>query len=314
MAFRASFPVLVACALLAAACSGGDDQAAPPPPAAPPTTRESVFDYDRDAPLVTADGGRVNRNYPIQVRDVSFASRGRRVRAFLVVPPGKGPFPGVIYAHGSGQDRLAFVAQATWIAARGAVAITVDQPSDFAPDPAGDALTGLREQRDRTARSVVDFRRSVDLLQSLQQVDDERIGFVGFSAGARIGAILAGVERRIDAFALMSGGATPISEYVEPLQPSLRAQALALLGAVDPLQHVARAAPAALLFQNGRRDDIVPQEALQALAGAGSRPKRIEWYPAGHGLNVRAYRDQLDWLATELEIKGPPVRGAIAGP
>jgi dienelactone hydrolase len=231
-----------------------------------------------------------------------------------VLPPGRGPFPAVIYAHGSGEDRLAFVGAAAWIVARGAVAITVDQPSDPGPNPAPDALTALRRERDRTAQGVVDFRRAVDVLASLPQVDEERIGFVGFSAGARVGAILAGVERRIDAFVLMSGGARPIREYVAPLQPGLRAQGIDLLDAVDPLRHIARARPAALLFQNGRRDELIPRNALETLAAAASEPKDVRWYDAGHGLVPAAYTDHLDWLDRELRIAGPPVRGASTGP
>jgi dienelactone hydrolase len=301
---------LLAACLTVAACSGDEpDRAAE----TKPPDSASLLDYDRTAPLSFVDHGRVNKNSPIVVRDVSYASRGRRVRAFLVLPPGRGPFPAVVYAHGSGEDRLAFVGVAAWIVARGAVAVTVDQPSEE-PDPQPDALTAIRRQRDRTARAVVDFRRALDVLATLPQVDEQRIGFVGFSAGARLGAILSGVERRIDAFALMSGGASPVAEYVAPLGPAVRPQALALLADVDPLDHVARAAPAALLFQNGRRDELVPQSALRALAAAGSRPKRIRWYGAGHGLNVAAYREQLDWLEERLRIDGPRVEGAITGP
>jgi dienelactone hydrolase len=273
-----------------------------------------LFEYDRSAPLGFVDNGRVNSASPIVVRDVSYASRGRRVRAFLVLPPGRGPYPAVVYAHGSGEDRLAFVGVAAWLVARGAVAITVDQPSERGPDPAPDALSGLRRERDRTARAVVDFRRAVDVLASLPQVDETRIGFVGFSAGARLGAILAGVERRIDAFVLMSGGASRVSEYVAPLRPGVRGEASALLGAVDPIRYVAQAAPAALLFQNGRRDELVPRRALEALAAAGSEPKDVRWYGAAHSLDVKAFRDQLDWLSRRLDISGPPVCGASTGP
>jgi dienelactone hydrolase len=304
--------VVLACALAAGGCGGGDNERRPAP--TPPPPAPSLFEYDRSLPVAFADRGRVNRASPIVVRDVSYASRGHRVRAFLVTPPGRGPFPAVIYAHGSGEDRLAFVGVAAWIVARGAVAITVDQPSPAGPDPQPDAIAALRRQRNRTARSVVDFRRAIDVLASLPQVDEKRIGFVGFSAGARVGAILAGVEKRIEAYVLMSGGARPVGEYLEPVSPEARAQAGELLSAVDPLQHVARAAPAALLFQNGRRDELVPRNALEALAEAGSEPKEIRWYDAGHGLNVQTYRDQLDWLERELEIEGPPVRGASTGP
>ena len=86
-----------------------------------------------------------------------------------------------------------------------------------------------------------------------------------------------------------------------------------MLGSIDPLRYVRRAAPAALLFQDGRRDRIVPRQALLALAHAGSRPKQVRWYPSGHGLDKEAYRDQLRWLSRELGLGGPVVPGAIAG-
>ena len=302
---------IFACALVVAGCGGGSEPESAP---ARKASSAGLFDYDPAAPLAFTDRGRVNERSPIVVRDVSYKSRGRTVRAFIVLPPGRGPFPAVVYAHGSGEDRLAFVGVAAWLVARGAVAMTVDQPSPQGSDPQPDALTALRRQRDRAARSVVDFRRAIDVLETLPQVDDERIGFVGFSAGARIGAILAGVERRIDAFVLMSGGASPVGEYVSVLRPGLRPQASELLEAVDPLRFVKNAQPAALLFQDGRRDELVPQPALKALAAAGSEPKEVRWYNAGHGLDVQAFRDQLNWLEQRLRISGPTVPGVSTEP
>jgi dienelactone hydrolase len=306
---RRAHALLAFCALVAACGDGEAREPTPPPPGAAP------FAYDRSRPLELVDRGRVNRKYPIAVRDVSYSSQGRRVDAFLVLPPGRGPFPAVVFAHGSGQDRLALLAHATWIAARGAVALAVDQRAQRAGRaPAPDVMSALRRERERTARAVVDFRRAVDLLQSLPQVDGRRVGFVGLSAGARLGAVLAGVERRVDAYVLMSGGASPVDDYLEPLPADVRPAAAALLRDVDPLAYVGRSAPAALLFQNGLRDEIVPRDALEALAAAGSEPKDVRWYDAGHDLSVRAFREQLDWLERRLGIEGPPVRGAVTGP
>ena len=113
--------------------------------------------------------------------------------------------------------------------------------------------------------------------------------------------------------ATLSGGASPLREYALAAPPRLRARITRALGSVDPLRYVRRAAPSALLFQGGRRDQVVPRKALLALARAGSRPKEVRWYGAGHGLNEQAYRDQLRWLSQELGLDGPVVPGALAG-
>ena len=301
--------------LAAAAALGGCGGDEPSAPAAAEVAR-SPFAYDRSQPLRLRDRGVVNRNYPIRIHDVSFASPlGGRVRAYLLVPPGRGRHPAVIYLHGSGGNRLQLVAPASWMAARGAVALTVESPATRAPQRRIEAgLAGLRRQRDLEVRSVVELRRAVDLLQSLPSVDGSRIAFVGFSAGARTGATLAGVERRIRAFVLMSGGAAPLSRYAAAAPRHLRGAVARILGAADPLRFVRRARPNVLLFQNGRRDAVVPRAALRTLAGAAPAPKRVRWYDSGHALNRQAYRDQLTWLAKRLELRGPPVRGAVAGP
>ena len=182
--------------------------------AAPRVVAPSVFSYDASRPLRFEDHGRVNHRYPIAVRDVSFATPSGRVQAFLVVPPRRGRLAGVVYLHGSGGDRRELIVPATWLAARGAVALVLTAPSAVAPPRALAALAQLRRQRRLAVADVVAVRRAVDVLRSLPNVDPKRIGFVGWSAGARTGAVVAGVEPRADAFVLMSAGASPVSAYV----------------------------------------------------------------------------------------------------
>ena len=292
--------------LLVAGC-GGDSK----------PEAQGPFDYDSDASLEFQDKGRVNRNYPIEIRDVSYASPGGddRVTAYLVKPPGKGPFPGVILAHGAGGDRRQLLVQATWLAGRGAVALVVDSPFARNPDlqfPEG--LPGLRVERDLIVKNVQELRRAVDVLEE-HGVEDEKIGYIGYSAGARTGAILAGNEDRIDAYAFLSGGSAPVSEVTKAAPPDVRSEVAAILTDVDPLRHIREAAPAKLRFQNGRRDEVVPRAALLALYRAASRPKEIRWYNATHEPTVAVYRDTLSWLTKELGLQNRPVvQGAKIGP
>jgi dienelactone hydrolase len=297
-------------ALLAAGCGGAGKRAHPAPRAGTP------FAYLSSRPLDVRDAGRANGAYPIAVRNVSYSVPGGRVDAYLAVPPHRGRVPAVIYLHGSGGDRLQLLVAAVWMAARRAVGMTITLPSTAA----GDAPSGLtpsqslaRERRLFVA-DVVAVRRAVDLLRARSDVDPGRVGLVGWSYGAKVAAVLAGVEPRIRDFVLISAGATPVSAYVARAPASLRPEVRRVLTAIDPLRWIARARPGTILLQDGRKDTVVPRAALLALARAAPRGTALRWYAAGHGLTNAAYREQLDWLARKLAVRGPAVAGAKTGP
>lgn len=287
---------------LLAGCGGGDG-----------SSDASVFAYDDSEPTSLEDAGRVNRDYPVAVRDVSFAVPGGRVSALLVVPPGESRKPAVVYVHGAGSDRSELLLLATWLAARGAVALALTAPSAVAERPAVDVVEGLRRERDLAVADVVAVRRALDVLAARPDVEADRLGFVGYSAGARTGAVVAGIEPRIDALVLMSAGASPVASYVEEAPVGVKDEVESVLEEIDPLHYVALEGDRVLLLQNGRQDEVVPLEALEEVVGAASGAE-VRWYDAGHSLNDAAYGEQLDWLTRELAITGPPVAGAQTGP
>ena len=291
----------VAVLIALAGCGGDGDERVQRP--APP----SPFAYDAEAPLQLRDRGVLRRVGRIAIRDISYASpRGGRVPGLLVVPSGRGPHPAVIYLHGAGGDRLQFLPEALAMAKRGAVGLTIDAPETRAgARPPGGGIAGVRKAVETAIQTVVDVRRAVDVLDSLPRVDATRIALVGWSAGARAGAVVAGVEHRVKAFDLIAGGAAPVRVYTAVAPPHLRGQVRQLLAKTDPLRHVARASPSELLFQAGRRDEVVPRAALVALMRAGSEPKEVRWYDSGHRPSARALLDSRRWLARELGLARP---------
>lgn len=303
---RLTFLALLAAVL--AGCGGGDGEDAAP------ETGAATFAYDDSAPLRLDDAGRVNPDYPVAIRDVSFAvPGGGRVRGFVVAPPGGGSKPGVVYVHGSGGDRSELLVPATWLAARGAVTLVLTAPSSVSGNADLEGAAALRQQRDLAVADVVAVRRALDVLAARPDVDPERLGFVGYSAGARTGAVLAGVEPRLDALVLMSAGASPVADYVEAAPTALKDDVESVLVDIDPLRFVAFDGDRILLLQNGEQDEVVPREALEEVADAASGAE-VRWYDAGHGLNDAAYTEHLAWLTDELEITGPAVAGAQTGP
>ena len=291
--YRCAAVVLAAAAVLAG-CGGSKEDSG----------LAKTFSYESSKPLdfksrTTPLGGQ-----GVEVRDISFVGPdGARLNGFLASPSSSVKHPGVIYAHGAGGNRSELLDQAIAMARRGAVALTLDMsysPERAAPLPAG--MAGVRARAQTEVDAVREIRRSVDLLRSLSFVDGDRLGYVGWSAGARMGAVTAGVDHRIRAFDLIAGGATPVSEYVDLAPQELRAELTSELGKTDPLRYVGHAAPSALLFQDGRRDEIVPQPALRLLAKTGSDPKDIRWYRSGHTPSAKAWADSREWLADHLGL------------
>jgi dienelactone hydrolase len=276
---------------------------------------EGPFVYDAGLPLATSDRGVVDNDYPIAVHDISYAAGDDTVDAFLVVPPGKARRAAVVYVHGAGSTRDSMIGPALWLAAHGAVTLAITAPSSAATAPAvSGILDRLAWHKSLEIRDVVAVRRAVDLLSARDDVDPKRIGYVGWSAGARTGALLSGVEPRFHSLVLISGGSAPVSEFVQAAPTELRPQVEKTMSSIDPLHYIAQARPGSLLLEDGRRDGVIPRTALQALIDAAPRGTKVLWYDAGHALGPVAYRVHMRWLGEQLGINGPLVPGAKSEP
>jgi uncharacterized protein len=292
-----AIPAIAVLTLALAGCGSSTKHATAP-------VQRGPFAYDSGAAL-QVQARRIAGGRAGTVHDVSFMSpRGGRVPAYLVVPTGQDRHPAVVLLHGSGGDRRELLGLAAGLAARGIVGMTISSPVARLQTqtlPAG--LTGVRRRSALLEQEVVDLRRAVDVLQARAGVDPARMGFLGFSAGARSGAILAGVEPRIGSFVLISGGADPVSAYVRGAGPALREQLIPLLREVDPLRWIKKARPGTIFFQDGKRDEVVPRSALVALIRAAPKPQRVRWYDTGHSPNGREQTDAVAWLAERLRAR-----------
>ncbi len=105
-----------------------------------------------------------------------------------------------------------------------------------------------------------------------------------------------------------------MSEFVHAAPVELRPEVEETMSSIDPLRYIARARPGSLLLQDGRRDTVIPRQALEALVDAAPDGTDVRWYDAEHALGPVAYRDHMRWLEEHLGLEGPPVPGAKTGP
>jgi len=262
-----------------------------------------MFEYDSHSAIDLKEHERQGRD-GVSVHDISYASpRGGRVSALLLVPSRDALHAGLLFMHPSGADRYAFLEEALIVCQGGAVALLIAAP--YARLPQRPVFSFTDRDHDDFVQTVVDLRRGVDLLIARPDVDARRIGYVGFSYGATVGAMLAGVEKRIKAYILW-GGAAHLTHFLRAHGKDIPKTKLEVylerMTALDSIHHIGHAAPSALFFQNGHRDKNVPEHEALALHQAATEPKRVAWYNASHALNVQACRDRYDWLGEQLDL------------
>lgn len=306
---------LSACASQAVAPPEVSDTWSPPEVAdayAPDTCEESLalFAYDSHAPLDIRET-RLREDEGVSILDLTYASpKGGRVPATLVVPEGSGPFAGLLYQHGMPATRGTLLPGAVTFARMGAIVLLIDAPFARRPGGLDEPITFTEQDRHEQIQLITDLRRGVDLLLARPEVDPERLAYVGISYGGAMGGLLAGVEHRIKAYVLQVGDGGLVTHVTGPEDRSwwmskpeqARQDWVAWMWPIEPIHYVRCAAPAALLFQNGTADAAVPPADALRYQEAGSDPKTVRWYEAGHGLPAAAARDQARWLSQAIGI------------
>ena len=64
-----------------------------------------------------------------------------------------------------------------------------------------------------------------------------------------------------------------------------------------------------MLLQNGRRDEVVPRAALNALVDAAGKAAEVRWYDQKHEPSSQALSEGMAWMATKLGVPVPAAQG-----
>jgi len=275
----------------------------------------AALDFDHSAPLDLQEIA-VTKRGDIAVHDISYASpKGGRVPAYLVVPPGKGPFAAVIWGHwywsnSEQRNRTEFLDEAVALAKSGVVSLLTDGP--IARPGHVEPKDPLSEQNATDLmQAIVDMRRGADLLLARKDVDSKRLAYVGHSYNATVGAFLSGLDKRFKCFVLMAGGLSDqvdmkskeFAEFRQKIGPEKFDAFEAKYAWLDPGKFVSHAAPATVFLQYATKEDFLTVERAKEYAANVSEPKKFQEYEAPHALNAAARGDRLAFLAEQLKLK-----------
>lgn len=282
-----------------------------------------AFDYDQKAPLDIQESG-VEHRGGVAIHDISYASpKGGRVPAYLVVPPGKGPFAAVIWGHwywsnSAFFNRKEFLDEAVVLAGAGVVSLLTTGPGARPghveeKDPLGEQQISERIQQ------IVDMRRGADLLLARPDVDPKRLAYVGHSYNAATGAFLSGIDKRFHCFVLMAGNLSDevdgkskeFQDFRQHIGPDRFDAFMKKYSWLDQGKYVSHAAPATVLLQYASKEDFLTPARTREYAAIVSEPKQYKLYDAPHALNAEALRDRVAFLSEQLKLK-PPDAAAIA--
>jgi dienelactone hydrolase len=224
-----------------------------------------------------------------------------RMIAYLFLPKeGKPPYQTVIYFPGLGAvfkeyfDALPNRDYTEYIITSGRALLfpvykgTYERPADCGRvwTHASIARTPL-VYRDWIIQMAKDLSRSIDYLETRDDIDSERIAYYGVSWGAVLGPIMLAVEDRLDTGVFVIGGIPP-NDWPRSVDMALFAERV-----TTPV-----------LMVNGTEDAAAPPktsaEPMYELLGTDDQHKKFKLYPGGHGLfalfNKQIIKDVLDWL------------------
>jgi eukaryotic-like serine/threonine-protein kinase len=232
---------------------------------------------------------------------------GERGGAILYLPKDAAtPFRTVVYWGGSGTlsaqsaDDEYLEAFSFLVRSGFAVAIPVFKGA-YERDDASFSITHLSllaqsagtKYRDFQLKWVQDLSRTIDYLETRDDVDAARLGYYGFSWGGQTAPIVLAVEARIHAAVLNVGGLWDIYSFMPE---------------IDPLNFVSRVHTPVLML-NGQYDIVFPLETAQLplFERLGTRPehKRHHVSPAAHVVPKDVLvRETLDWFDRYLGTPG----------
>lgn len=288
----------------------------------------SLYQYNKTQPLDAKIIETVDYAESRMIRFSYASANTQRVPALLFMPKSATkdhPVPCLLMLHGLGSNKETMEPLARYAATLGYASLAIDEygQGQRAPTPTMDPLSPAVVQQELLTgipQTVIDARRGLDYLETRPEIDSKRLGLVGVSLGAIMGCVASGVDTRLKATVLVSGGGdwSLILQHLAAQTRSVGGQSLSapqninwpfisvLLMPEDPLTFASHIAPRRLLMVNGRKDTTIIPAAAEELYKAASAPAnshaQIVWLAdAGHIPSPQqVYPVVQKWLAKNL--------------
>ncbi|MEW6201563.1 MAG: alpha/beta fold hydrolase [bacterium] len=277
------------------------------------------YEYDREAALKPEIISRVEgKNYEkVYFRYTSVG--GEVVPGVLTLPDPdahKPPFPVIVLMHGYMQDKENFIFAGFHkpFADKGWATVAIDAPyHGERPGKMEDAFRTIETSEQFIKQYIFDVFRLLDYIETLPELDTERVGYFGISMGTIVGAIAAGIDERIRAMVLTLGGgdlacvfkdinvagAKNVKGFAGEEGVDALVERFAYL---DPVSYLRKISGRPVMFYNTRDDMVVRKECAENFHNAVGEPKKVIWGKGGHVLFPQQIVNQaIEWYGKYLD-------------
>lgn len=143
---------------------------------------------------------------PGRTEEVAFQSEGLTLKGALHLPPGPGPFPALVYAHGSGPATRNLGFYPAWFVQQGFAVLVFDKRG---------AGRSQGDWRTASFQSLAgDVLAGVATLKARPDIDAKHLGVFGISQGGWVGSLAASRSQDVKFFLAIVGSGVPVWENV----------------------------------------------------------------------------------------------------
>jgi dienelactone hydrolase len=269
------------------------------------------FDYDREGPRDARILAHVESEAAIREKVVFRGLRQDRVPGYLTLPAHDSPpYPCILLAHGMGGSKDEWSEPGSddaricqELVSQGFALFALDGPYQGERTSEIDFESIYSYMRPNIYREVVvqwtvEYCMAVDYLSDRPEVDDDRLGLLGYSPGGVTGYCLAGVDPRIKVAVIAS--TAPLSHhYLNRI--GWDETALVQMTPIAPQTFAPAIKSTCFLMLNGRDDPYGTVEGVQALYELlGSPTKELMFFDSGHMLPPDHIPKVVEWFTRYL--------------